>query len=58
MRGLGRVSSVADIEGLVVAMHDEVPITVGQLARVQIGATLKRGEGSPNAGAGVVIGVL
>jgi CzcA family heavy metal efflux pump len=58
VRGLGRVGSVEDIEGLVVAMQGEVPITLGQVANVQIGATLKRGEGSINAKPGVVIGVL
>lgn len=58
IRGLGRVSSVEEIEGLVVAVHEGVPILVGQLADVRIGAAFKRGEGSINGKPGVVIGVL
>ena len=58
VRGLGRITSVEDIEGLVVAVQGDVPITLAQVAKVQIGPTLKRGEGAINAKPGVVIGVL
>jgi CzcA family heavy metal efflux pump len=57
IRGLGRVSSVEEIEDLVVAVHNEVPILVGQVADVQVAAALKRGEGSINGKPGVVVGV-
>jgi len=58
VRGIGRVTSVEDIEGLVVAVQGDVPVTLGQVAEVRIGPTLKRGEGSVDAKPGVVIGVL
>jgi CzcA family heavy metal efflux pump len=58
VRGLGRVTSVDDIADLVVEVEGDVPVTLGQVADVRIGPTLKRGEGSINAKPGVVIGVL
>lgn len=58
IRGLGRVSSVEEIADLVVAVRDDVPLLVAQLAEVRVGAALKRGEASINAKPGVVIGVL
>ena len=58
VRGLGRVTSVEDIEGLVVAIRGDHPITLDQVASVQLGPTLKRGEGSINGKPGVILGVL
>ena len=58
IRGLGRVRSKEDISGLAVTVRDGVPILVGHVATVQIGAALKRGEGSVNGEPAVVVGVL
>jgi len=58
IRGLGRVSSIQELEDLVVRVRDGVPILLGQLSTIRIGAALKRGQGSVNAKPAVVIGVL
>jgi len=58
VRGLGRVSSVEEIAGLVLAVPNGVPITLGQVATVRVGPTPKRGAGSVNGKPGVVLGVL
>ncbi len=58
IRGLGRVKSKEELGDLVVAVRNKVPVLVSQVAEVQIGAALKRGEGSINGKHGVVIGVL
>lgn len=58
VRGLGRVASVEDIAGLAVKVAEDVPIVIGQVAAVQIGAALERGKGSIDGEPGVVIGVL
>ncbi len=58
IRGIGRVGSIEEIAGLAVAVRDEVPIVMSQVATVRVGAALKRGEGSINGKPGVVIGVL
>jgi CzcA family heavy metal efflux pump len=58
IRGVGRISSLADIERAVITVRDGVPIRVGQVAAVRIGPALKRGEGSSNAEPAVLLGVL
>jgi CzcA family heavy metal efflux pump len=58
IRGLGRINTVEEIEGLAVAVHDDVPVLVSQVAEVRIGTALKRGEGSINGKSSVVIAVL
>jgi CzcA family heavy metal efflux pump len=57
IRGIGRIASAADIEQVVVAVRDDVPILVGQIADVEIGAAIKRGEGSSDAKPAVVLGI-
>jgi CzcA family heavy metal efflux pump len=57
VRGLGRYSGEADIRATVVKTHDTVPVLVGDLGRVQIGAAIKRGDGSHNAKPAVIIGI-
>ncbi len=57
IRGIGRVGSVDEIGQTVVAVHDGVPVLVGQVADVAIGAAPKVGDGSVNAAAGVVLSV-
>ena len=57
VRGLGRYSSAADIAATVVRIRDTVPVLVGDLGAVQIGAAIKRGDGSHNAKPAVIIGI-
>jgi CzcA family heavy metal efflux pump len=57
IRGVGRIGSAADIEQIVVAVHNDVPILVSQIADVEIGAAIKRGEGSSDAKPAVVLGI-
>jgi CzcA family heavy metal efflux pump len=58
IRALGRASSADDLAHTAVTVRDGVPVTVGQLGTVAIGAALKRGEGSSNAQPAVVMAVL
>jgi CzcA family heavy metal efflux pump len=58
IRGMGRISTGADVERTVVAVHDGVPVLVGQVASVVVGPALKRGDGSSNAEPAVILGVL
>ena len=57
IRGIGRVRSPEEIAQTVVAVHDGVPILLGQVADVAIGAAPKIGDGSVNAIDGVVLSV-
>ena len=57
IRGIGRVQSADDIAKTVVAVRGGVPVLLGQVATVQIGAAPKYGDGSVNAEAGVVLAV-
>lgn len=57
IRGVGRITSAADVEQAVVTVRDSVPVLVGQVARVTVGAAIKRGEGSSDAKPAVVLGI-
>lgn len=57
VRGVGRFANVADIGATVVKSHDTVPVLVRDLGTVQIGAAIKRGDGSHNAKPAVIIGI-
>src|SRR5688572_27168477 len=57
IRGVGRIANAADIENAVVVVREGVPILVGQVAQVTIGAAIKRGEGSSDAKRAVVLGI-
>lgn len=58
LRAVGRAQGVEDLAATVVAVRGGVPITVGQVAEVQPGARLKRGEGSVNAEPAVILAVM
>ena len=58
IRGLGRINSGTDVEKTVVAVHDGVPVLVGQIGQVVVGPAIKRGEGSSNAEPAVILAVL
>jgi len=58
IRGLGFVETVEDIEDSVVAVNDNVPITIKDVARVSLGPALRRGaldKGGAEAVGGVVV---
>jgi CzcA family heavy metal efflux pump len=57
IRGVGRITSSADVQRAVVTVRDGVPIVVGQVAEVTVGAAIKRGEGSSDAKPAVVLGI-
>jgi CzcA family heavy metal efflux pump len=57
IRGIGRVRQVEDVATSVVAVRGGVPITLGQVADVRIGAAPKYGDGSVNGRPGVVLAV-
>ena len=57
VRGLGRFTGVGDIGAVVVRAQGHTPILVRDLAIVQEGAAIKRGDGSHNAKPAVIIGI-
>ncbi|XAM01076.1 efflux RND transporter permease subunit [Phycisphaeraceae bacterium D3-23] len=57
MRQQTRVQEVGDIENTIVAYHNGAPVTIGQVADVQLGPALKRGTGSENGHRAVVLSV-
>ena len=57
VRAVGRFTSAADIGATVVKIRDTVPVLVRDLGSVQIGAAVKRGDGSHNAKPAVIIGI-
>lgn len=44
VRGLGRISDLSDIRDIVIATHNGVPIHVGDVGKVQIGAAPRLGQ--------------
>ncbi|HYN80160.1 MAG TPA: efflux RND transporter permease subunit [Gemmatimonadaceae bacterium] len=57
IRGIGRVQSADDIAKTVVAVKGGIPVLLGQVADVRIGAASKYGDGSVNARPAVVLAV-
>ncbi|MDQ3242811.1 MAG: efflux RND transporter permease subunit, partial [Gemmatimonadota bacterium] len=57
IRGIGRAQSADDIAGTVVAVRGGVPVILGQVADVRVGAAPKYGDGSVNAKPAVVLAV-
>lgn len=58
IRGLGSLASVDDIREVVVAARGGTPLTVGDLARVSIGAVPRRGQVSKDGQDEVVEGIV
>lgn len=48
IRGIGRVEAIADLQQSVVTARDGTPVLLQDVATVQVGAALKRGDGSLN----------
>jgi len=57
IRGVGRISSAADIEQSTIVVRDGAPITIGQVAKVEIGPGIRRGEGSSNGKPAIVVAI-
>jgi len=58
IRGLGFIENISDIEESVVAVNDDVPIYIKNVARVTLGPALRRGaldKGGAEAVGGVVV---
>ena len=55
IRGLGRVTAIEDLRKSVVTARDGTPVLLKNVADVQIGAALKRGDGSFNTQPAVVV---
>ncbi|MFN3430584.1 MAG: efflux RND transporter permease subunit, partial [Candidatus Sericytochromatia bacterium] len=58
IRGLGRVQGPDDVRQVTVAIKNGIPVHVGDVADVAVGAAIKRGEGSINGRPGVVLAIL
>jgi len=57
IQGVGRVSNEDEIGNIVIVARDARPILVRNVAHVQIGAALKRGEGSHKGSPAVILGI-
>ena len=57
IQGVGRVSNEDEIGSIVIVARGARPILVRNVARVQIGAALKRGEGSHKGSPAVILGI-
>jgi CzcA family heavy metal efflux pump len=58
IRGVGRVTSKADLDDVVVALEAGTPILLRQVAEVVVGPGVRRGEGSAGGRPAVVMGIL
>lgn len=57
IRGIGRARGVDDIAASLVAMRGDVPITLGQVADIRVGAAPRFGDAAVNGRPGVVLAV-
>lgn len=57
IQGVGRVANEEEIGNIVIVARGARPILVRNVARVQIGQALKRGEGSHKGSPAVIIGI-
>ena len=57
IRGVGRANGIVDIANTVIESRGGVPVTIGDVASVQIGPATRLGTASLNAGAAVILSV-
>jgi CzcA family heavy metal efflux pump len=57
IRGIGRVQRIEDIKNSVVAVRGRVPILMKDIADVQVGPSIKIGDGSANSKSAVILTV-
>ncbi|AFY90997.1 efflux RND transporter permease subunit [Chroococcidiopsis thermalis] len=55
IRGIGRIESIADLKRSAIAARQGTPVTIQDVAEVQIGAAIKRGDGSFNGQKAVIV---
>ncbi|WP_293150976.1 MULTISPECIES: efflux RND transporter permease subunit [unclassified Microcoleus] len=55
IRGVGRIESVADLQQSAIASREGIPVRIGDVADVKIGAAIKRGNGSFNGKKAVIV---
>ncbi|MDX2106126.1 MAG: CusA/CzcA family heavy metal efflux RND transporter [Candidatus Melainabacteria bacterium] len=58
VRGIGRVSSIGDIEKIVVKTHMGAPLHLANLGRVEIGSALRQGAATKDGNGEVVTGIV
>lgn len=57
IRNLGRLRSLGEMQNIVVGYNQNTPILLSQVADVQFGARLKRGDGSMNGKPAVILSI-
>ncbi len=57
IRGLGRLTSREEVAAIVITTRDGSPITIGQVADVEVGPGVQVGEGSVDASRAVVMAI-
>jgi len=57
VHGVGRITGPEDIRRIVIASHDGVPVTVGDVARVGVGREIRRGAVTADGAGEVVLGL-
>lgn len=57
VRGVGRASTLDELGQVVVGRVDGVPVSLGQIARIEVGAALSRGTAAVDARPAVVLAV-
>ncbi len=55
IRGIGRIESIEDLQQSVIISRDGKPVKIADIADVQIGAAIKRGDGSFNGQKAVIV---
>jgi len=57
IRGMGRINTIGDIQAIVLKTIDGVPITIGQVAEVKVGAFVRRGTAGQSGEEVVIVTV-
>jgi CzcA family heavy metal efflux pump len=55
IRGVGRINGIDDLKYSAITSRRGIPVTIGDVADVQIGAAIKRGDGSLNGQKAVIV---
>ncbi|BAY24988.1 heavy metal efflux pump, CzcA family protein [Calothrix sp. NIES-2100] len=55
IRGIGRIESLADLQQSAITARNGTPVKISDVADVQIGAAIKRGDGSFNGKKAVIV---
>ncbi|KOP28014.1 cation transporter [Hapalosiphon sp. MRB220] len=55
IRGIGRIESIEDLQQSVITARNGTPVKISDVADVQIGAAIKRGDGSFNGEKAIVV---